>query len=175
MSAMRGRLNATPASSTVRADSVAGRSRASTIKGPGGPLNISAVGGKGGTAATPGGEQEFTEYVGGVEEYESRLKQLWQKRTALMKVKKKKKPKRKQKSALRRNQTSMVETETNWDDDKTSFMTTAELAQNQDFFVGLIDDTIKLQPNQRKFKTKLFVCETLGIEDYDAVTSMDKL
>ena len=69
----------------------------------------------------------------------------------------------------------MVETETNWDDDKTSFMTTAELAQNQDFFVGLIDDTIKLQPNQRKFKTKLFVCETLGIEDYDAVTSMDKL
>jgi len=64
----RGRLNATPASSTIKADSIAGRSRASTIK-VGGPLNASA-GGKGGNlSVTPVGEQEFTEDVGGVDEY----------------------------------------------------------------------------------------------------------
>ncbi len=42
----RNRLNATPASSTVRADSVAGRSRTSMSKA-GGPINIQASGGKG--------------------------------------------------------------------------------------------------------------------------------
>lgn len=67
-SAGRNRLNATPASSTVRADSVAGRSRASTIKTAGGPVNISAMGGKGGAGSTPN-EQEFTEEIGGVDEY----------------------------------------------------------------------------------------------------------
>lgn len=82
-SATRGR-NATPASSTVRADSVAGRSRASTIKGGGGPLNISATGGRGGANASPAGEQEFTEELGGVEEYRTQLKDLWTKRTQLM-------------------------------------------------------------------------------------------
>ena len=53
-------------------------------------MNINAAaGGKGATPA-PGGEQEFTEDVGGVEEYQSRLKELWNKRTQLMKAKKKK-------------------------------------------------------------------------------------
>ena len=105
-----------------------------------------------------------------MEEYESRLRQLWQKRTQLMKVKKKKKSKKRgTRSALRKTNTSLVETETAWDDDKTSFMTTAELANNQDFMVGLIDDTIKLQTNPRKFKAYLPILETLGIANYDAV------
>lgn len=49
------RLNATPASSTIRADSVAGKSRASV--GGGGPVNV-AANVKGGAAAapTPAGE-----------------------------------------------------------------------------------------------------------------------
>ena len=46
------RLNATPASSTIRADSVAGRSRASAAPGGGGPVNVSANV-KGGAAAAP--------------------------------------------------------------------------------------------------------------------------
>lgn len=54
-------------------------------------------------------------------------------------------------------------------------MTTAELQQNQDFMVGLIDDTIKLPQNPRKFKANLPILETLGIDNYDAVISMDKL
>lgn len=87
--ATRNRFNATPASSTIKADSIAGRSRASTIRGGGGPVNINATG-KGATP-TPGGELEFTEDVGGVEEYQSKLKELWDKRTQLMKTKKKKK------------------------------------------------------------------------------------
>ena len=139
----RQKFNATPASSTVRADSVAGKSRASTIKGGQGPVNISA-GGKGGASATPN-ELEFTEDVGGVEEYQTCLKELWSKRTALMQLKKKKKKgKRRGKSALKKASTSMYETETNWDDDKTSFMTTNELANNQEMMKELIDDTIKL-------------------------------
>ena len=76
---------------------------------------------------------------------------------------------------MRKTTTSMAETETAWDDDKTSFMTTAELANNQEFMVGLIDDTIKLQTNPRKFKAYLPILETLGIDNYDAVQSMDKL
>lgn len=75
----RAKFNATPASSTIRADSVAGRSRASTIKGGQGPVSITA-GGKGAPPSTPG-EIEFTEDVGGIDEYHSRLKDLWSKRT----------------------------------------------------------------------------------------------
>ena len=133
--ATRNRFNATPASSTIKADSIAGRSRASTIKGTGGPVNISAAGGKGANATpSAAGDQEFTEDVGGVEEYHARLKELWNKRTQLMKTKKKpkKKPgkgKNRVRSALRKTQTSMDETATVWDDDKTSFMTTQELGQ----------------------------------------------
>lgn len=41
--------------------------------------------------------------------------------------------------------------------------------------VGLIDDTIKLQQNPRKFEAKLPILKTLGIDNYDAVASMDKL
>ena len=41
--------------------------------------------------------------------------------------------------------------------------------------VGLIDDTIKLQQNPRKFKTELPILKTLGIDDYDKVISIDKL
>lgn len=121
--AARNRLNATPASSTIKADSIAGRSRASTIKGAGGPLNINAGGGKAGAAPTPAGEQEFTEDVGGVDEYQAQLKVLWNKRTQLMKMKKKKTKKRKNRgprSALKKTQTSMYETETAYDD-RTSF------------------------------------------------------
>ena len=106
--ATRNRFNATPASSTIKADSIAGRSRASTIKGTGGPVNISAAGGKGANATpSAAGDQEFTEDVGGVEEYHARLKELWNKRTQLMKTKKKpkKKPgkgKNRVRSALRK-------------------------------------------------------------------------
>jgi len=124
MSATR-RLNATPASSTVRADSIAGRSRASTIKG-GGPANANATGGGKGAmqASSTPGEQEFTENVGDIAEYHARLKELWSKRTQLMKVKKKKKKKGRGRSALKKTTgASNAETETNWDDDKTSFMT----------------------------------------------------
>jgi len=32
---------------------------------------------------------------------------------------------------------------------------------------GLIDDTIKLVQNPRKFKARLPILETLGIENYD--------
>ena len=49
------RLNATPASSTIRADSVAGRSRASAAGG-GGPVNVAAVKGGAAAAPTPAGE-----------------------------------------------------------------------------------------------------------------------
>lgn len=170
----RARFNATPASSTIKADSIAGRSRASTIKGGQGPVSISA-GGKAAPASTPG-EMEFQEDVGGIDEYHTRLKELWAKRTQLMKVTKKRgKKKKRGRSALKRTTTSAFETETNWDDDKTSFMTTNELAQNQDFMVGLIDDTIKLVQNPRKFKAHLPILETLGIDNYDQVPSMDKL
>ena len=151
----RNRFNATPASSTIKADSIAGRSRASTIKGTGGPVNISAAGGGKGANATPSaaGEQEFSEDVGGVEEYHTRLKELWNKRTQLMKTKKKPKKKggskrnRGVRSALRKTQTSMDETATAWDDDKTSFMTTQEMdhKEKEAMMFGLIDDTIKLQ------------------------------
>ena len=62
--------------------------------------------------------------MGGVDEYHSRLKELWAKRTQLMKVKgKKKKKKGRKRSALKKAD----DTETNWDDDKTSFMTMGEL------------------------------------------------
>ena len=123
--ATRGRFNATPASSAIGGGSIAGRSRASTIKGTGGPVNISAAGGKGGVSPSPAGEQEFTEDVGGVDEYQSRLKTLWNKRTQLMKTKKKKKKGKKGRSALKnKTAASNYETETAWDDDKTSFMTT---------------------------------------------------
>ena len=122
----RNRLNATP-SSTIRADSVAGKSRASTIKGGTAPQNANASGGK--AASVTQGEQEFTEFVGDVPEYHTRLKELWSKRTHLMKTKKKKGKKRSRRSALKKSVsgTNNYETETNWDDDKTSFMTTAEL------------------------------------------------
>ena len=102
MSAARNRLNATPGSSSIAAGSIAGRSRTSTIKGNAGPVNISAAGGK---SVTPAGEQEFTEEVGDCEEYKLRLKELWTKRTQLMKVtKKKKKKKRGVRSALKKTQ-----------------------------------------------------------------------
>ena len=77
--ATRNRLNATP-SSTIRADSVAGRSRASTIKTNANPVNLSTSKG-GNQTATPAGEPEFTENVGDVPEYQQRLKDVWQKRT----------------------------------------------------------------------------------------------
>jgi len=41
--------------------------------------------------------------------------------------------------------------------------------------IGLIDDTIKLQQNPRKFKAHIPILKTLGIDNYDAVQSMDKL
>ena len=41
--------------------------------------------------------------------------------------------------------------------------------------IGLIDDTVKLNQNTRKFKAHLPILETLGISNYDAVASMDKL
>lgn len=78
-SATRNKMNATPASSTIRADSVAGRSRTSTIKG-GGPLNISA-GGKGNASVATPGDAEFNEEIGDSPEYKLRLKELWSKRT----------------------------------------------------------------------------------------------
>ena len=91
-------------------------------------MNISAAGGKGAATPTPAGEQEFTEDVGGVDEYQARLKTLWNKRTQLMKTKKKKKKGRKGvRSALKKTATSYQDNETNFDDDKTSFMTTQEL------------------------------------------------
>ena len=69
--------------------------------------------------------------MGGVDEYHARLKELWGKRTQLMKVraKKKKKKGRKGRSALKKADTGVTEgdTATNWDDDKTSFMTMGEL------------------------------------------------
>ena len=69
--------------------------------------------------------------MGGVEEYHARLKELWAKRTQLMKVKAKKKKKkgRKGRSALKKAETGIIgeDTQTNWDDDKTSFMTMGEL------------------------------------------------
>lgn len=68
-----------------------------------------------------------------------------------------------------------METETNWDDDKTSFMTTNELAQNQEFMGNFIDETFKLVQNPRKFKTHLPILTTIGIDNYDQVPSMDKL
>lgn len=64
-----------------------------------------------------------------------------------MKVKKKKKKKSRGRSALKKTGTmgtSLIETETAWDD-ATSAMTYGEIKQNEDFMVGLIDDTIKLQ------------------------------
>lgn len=91
-----------------------------------------------------------------------------------MKVSKKKKKKKRGRSALKKSQTTAFETETNYDDDKTSFMTTAELAQNQEF-MGFIDDTVRLQQNPRKFKAHLPILQTLGIDNYDSVVSMDKL
>ena len=171
-SATRNKMNATPASSTIRADSVAGRSRTSTIKG-GGPLNISA-GGKGNASVATPGDAEFMEEIGDSPEYKLRLKELWSKRTQLMKVKKKKKKKSRGRSALKKTGNSLIETETAWDD-ATSAMTYGEIKQNEDFMVGLIDDTIKLQQNPRKFKASLPILETLGIDNYDAVASMDKL
>ena len=50
------RLNATPASSTIRADSVAGRSRAASVAG--GPVNVAAnvKGGAAAAGATPAPE-----------------------------------------------------------------------------------------------------------------------
>jgi len=65
-------------------------------------VNISAGGAKGAQSVTPAGEQEFTEDVGGVDEYQTLLKELWSKRTQLMKVSKKKKKKKKGRSALKR-------------------------------------------------------------------------
>ena len=168
----RGRLNATPASSTIRGDnSIAGRSRTSTIKGGAGPVNI--TGGKAG-ATTAGNEQEFTEDVGGVEAYQTNLKEIWSKRTQLMKVTKKKKKKKKGRSALRKTNTaSAYETETAWDDDKTSFMTMNEIAENKEF-LGLFDD--KLTTVQRTFTSMpLPILTALGIENYDSVQSIDKL
>jgi len=45
-----------------------------------------------------------------------------------MKVSKKKKKKKRGRSALKKSKATDFETETNFEDDKTSFMTTAELA-----------------------------------------------
>mmetsp|Transcript_33748 Transcript_33748/g.44525 ORF Transcript_33748/g.44525 Transcript_33748/m.44525 type:complete len:148 (-) Transcript_33748:1356-1799(-) len=96
----RNRLNATPTS--IRADSIAGRSRASG-KGAPGPVNIQAgAGGKNAQQPAGGAEQEFTEFVGDVPEFHARLKELWTKRTQLMKVKKKKKKKARGRSALKK-------------------------------------------------------------------------
>lgn len=41
--------------------------------------------------------------------------------------------------------------------------------------IGLIDDTVKLIQNPRKFKAHLPILSTLGIDNYDQVPSMDKL
>ena len=78
-------------------------------------------------------------------EFEAKLKELWGKRTYIMQKKKKKKKKSKKGSAMKRKgQASSVagETETNIDDDKTSFMTmtVADMRENEDFILSLIDD-----------------------------------
>ena len=173
----RKNLNATPTS--VKADSIAGRSRASAQKsvatGAGGPINIQA-GGRGGQAAVPEAAKEFTEYLGeNVPEYHAKLKELWSRRTALMQVKKGKKKKKKRRAGgLRRRDgdaSEAGETATVYDDDKTSFMTmnAADAKQQEDFLVSLIDD-IKIQPNPREFKGHLPIIETLGITNYDKVS-----
>lgn len=56
-------------------------------------------------------------------EYENRLKELWDKRTQLMKTKKKSKKRKKGRGGLRKKATSNHETGSGYDDDKTSFMT----------------------------------------------------
>lgn len=42
-------------------------------------------------------------------------------------------------------------------------------------FGGLIDDTMKLHPNPRKFTSKLPIIETLGIENYDEIDKIISL
>ena len=122
-------LNASPNSSTYKADSVAGRSRVSSVNNNRGPVNIVAGGRGGNPSATPDA-LEFSEDVGGVEEYQSKLKELWDKRTSLMRSRRAKKKKGKKKkgpsSALRRPGSEYDNT-TVWEDDKTSFMTMAEI------------------------------------------------
>ena len=79
-------------------------------------------------------------------EFESKLKELWQKRTYLMQKKKKKKKKSKKNSAMKKKAqaagSACGDTETNIDDDKTSFMTmtVADMKENEDFILSLIDD-----------------------------------
>ena len=68
----------------------------------------------------------------------------------------------------------MYETETAFEDDRTSFMTTAELGQNQEC-AGFLDDATKLSMNPRKFKGYLPILEALNIANYDSVPSMNKL
>jgi len=113
----RTKLNATP-TSTIKADSIAGKSRAS-----GGAAAVNTPGGKNQAGqAAPNAEQEFRENVGGVSEFETKLKELWNKRTQLMKTKKKKK-KKKNRGGLKRSGTKAFDTGSGYDDDKTSFMT----------------------------------------------------
>ena len=86
--------------------------------------------------------------MGGVDEYEAKLRELWEKRTQLMQARKKKKSKKRKKGqALRRGNTeggtSMYETQTCFEDDRTSFMTAAELADNQNFIQEFAEDLVK--------------------------------
>ena len=102
----------------IKADSIAGKSRAS-----GGAAAVNTPGGKNQAGqAAPNAEQEFRENVGGVSEFETKLKELWNKRTQLMKTKKKKK-KKKNRGGLKRSGTKAFDTGSGYDDDKTSFMT----------------------------------------------------
>ena len=77
---------------SAKAGSVAGRSVASAAKSAGGgTVNIQAgVGGRGGQAqGAPGAANEFTEFVGeNCPEYHAKLKELWNRRTDFMKVRK---------------------------------------------------------------------------------------
>ena len=124
-------LNASPNSSTYKADSIAGRSRATSVNKT--PVNITAQGGRASTV-TPQGDLEFSEDVGGVEEFQAKLKELWNKRTALAKKKGKKSKKgrkgKKGGSSLKKAATlaSEYDATTCYEDDKTSYMTTAEIA-----------------------------------------------
>ena len=92
------------------------------------------------------GETEFVEEIGDSHEYKLRLKELWSKRTQLMKVKKKKpKKKSRNKSALKKTMTSNEE-QTNWDGETSAMtMTYGELKQTEQEVFNIIDDTTKLQ------------------------------
>ena len=89
---------------------------------------------------------------------------------------KKKKKKRKKRGGLRRKANQGDETGSAYDDDKTSFMTmtVADQKEQEDFMLSLIDD-VKLVQKPREFRATLPIIESLGIDNYDSVMSMNKL